>query len=169
MHQLQCIVDEGLATHFGPITIDARVGVTGCGGVTITGMDDEIIPFRIDVAEAVLVDLRERLARTRWPDQLPGTGREYGADLATVQDLCNYWLHQYDWRRAEAELNAWPQFESTFDDTHVHFIHARPKHEDAMPLCLTHGREMIRNGPGGAYRRPIRPIAPANTRRGRGR
>jgi epoxide hydrolase len=102
-------------------------------------MDDEIIPFRIAIAEEVLVDLRERLARTRWPDQIPGTVREYGADLATVQDLCNYWLHQFDWRQAEAALNAWPQFETTIEDTHVHFIHARSKHADAMPLCLTHG------------------------------
>lgn len=107
--------------------------------VRSAGMKDEIIPFRIAVAEEVLVDLRERLARTRWPDQLPGIVREYGADLATLQDLCAYWLHHFDWRRAEAELNEWPQFTTVLNDTHVHFMHARSKHENAMPLCLTHG------------------------------
>jgi pimeloyl-ACP methyl ester carboxylesterase len=102
-------------------------------------MNESVVPFRVAVAEEVLVDLRERLARTRWPDQLPGTTREYGADLATVQDLCDYWLNEFDWRKAEAALNLWPQFETTLDDTHVHFIHARSKHDNAMPLCLTHG------------------------------
>jgi pimeloyl-ACP methyl ester carboxylesterase len=110
-----------------------------CGAITITRVDDKITPFHIDVADGVLVDLRERLARTRWPDQIPGTGREYGADLATVQDLCDYWLHQFDWRQAEAVLNSWPQFETVIDDTHVHFIHARSRHDNAMPLVLTHG------------------------------
>ncbi len=102
-------------------------------------MSDAIIPFQIAVPDDVLADLKHRLARTRWPDQLPGTTWEYGTDLATLQNLCAYWLDGYDWRAAEASLNSWPQFETTIDDTHVHFIHARSRHADALPLCITHG------------------------------
>ncbi len=96
-------------------------------------------PFTIAVPDAVLDDLRDRLARTRWPDQIPGTGWDYGAELGTVQDLCEYWRTTFDWRAAEAELNRWPQFTTDIDDIHVHFIHARSPHPDAMPLCVTHG------------------------------
>ena len=102
-------------------------------------MSDAILPFQIAVPDDVLVDLKSRLARTRWPDQLPGTTWEYGTDLATLQELCAYWLERYDWRQAEAALNAWPQFETTINDTHVHFIHTRSPHADALPLCITHG------------------------------
>jgi microsomal epoxide hydrolase len=102
-------------------------------------MSDEIVPFRIAVADEVLTDLRERLARTRWPDQIPGTTWEYGADLPTVRDLCQYWLTSFDWRAAEARLNEWPQFETTIDGLHLHLAHVRSPHPDAMPLCITHG------------------------------
>ena len=102
-------------------------------------MADEITPFRIAVPDSVLDDLRERLARTRWPDQIPGTTWEYGSELATVQDLCRYWLDGYDWRAAEARLNEWPQFETDVDGLHVHFVHVRSPHPGAVPLCITHG------------------------------
>ena len=102
-------------------------------------MADELTPFRIAVPDSVLDDLRERLARTRWPDQIPGTTWEYGSELATVQDLCRYWLDEFDWRAAEARLNAWPQFEADVDGLHVHFVHVRSPHRDAVPLCITHG------------------------------
>lgn len=108
-------------------------------------------PFTIATPEAVLTDLRERLARTRWPDQLPGTTWEYGTDVETLKELCEYWRTSFDWRAAEAVLNRWPQFTVTYDDSdakpagedvtgvHQHFVHARSPHADAMPLCLTHG------------------------------
>lgn len=103
----------------------------------------DVRPFTIAVPDAVLDDLRDRLARTRWPDQIPGTSWEYGAHLDAVRDLCEYWRTEYDWRAAEAELNRWPQFETdiTLDigDVHQHFVHARSPHADAIPLCLTHG------------------------------
>ena len=102
-------------------------------------MADEITPFRIAVPDSVLDDLRERLVRTRWPDQIPGTTWEYGSELATVQDLCRYWLDEFDWRAAEARLNEWPQFETDLDGLHVHFAHVRSPHPDAVPLCITHG------------------------------
>ncbi len=102
-------------------------------------MSDEIRPFTIAVADEVLTDLRERLARTRWPDQIPGTEWQYGADLDTVRDLCEYWRTSFDWRAAEAELNRWAQFEADLDDIHLHFIHARSPHPEAIPLCITHG------------------------------
>ena len=70
-----------------------------------------VSPFRIDVPDAVLDDLRERLARTRWPAQLDDAGWDYGTELTYLQELCAYWEHEFDWRAAEARLNAWPQFE----------------------------------------------------------
>jgi microsomal epoxide hydrolase len=99
----------------------------------------EIRPFRITVDDGVLDDLRERLDRTRWPDQIPGSGWDYGTDLAELQDLCTYWRDEFDWRAAEARLNAWPQCETYIDDTHVHFVHARSPYAGALPLVMTHG------------------------------
>lgn len=105
--------------------------------------NSDVRPFTIAVPDEVLDDLRERLARTRWPDQIPGTTWEYGAEIDTVRDLCEYWRTTYDWRAAEAELNRWPQFETDIEldvgTVHQHFIHARSPHPDAIPLCLTHG------------------------------
>ena len=75
---------------------------------------EAIRPFKIEVPEAVLVDLRERLARTRWPDQIPGTGWDYGTELAYLRQLCETWRTAYDWREHETALNRWPQF--TTDD-----------------------------------------------------
>jgi pimeloyl-ACP methyl ester carboxylesterase len=102
-------------------------------------MGQAIRPFEIEVPEAVLADLRERLARTRWPDQLPGTGWEYGTELAYLKALCEAWRTSYDWRSHEAGLNRWPQFTTTIDGQSLHFVHAKSKHADAFPLILTHG------------------------------
>jgi epoxide hydrolase len=95
--------------------------------------------FRIDVPETVLVDLRERLAKTRWPEALPGDLWERGADLAYIRELCDYWRDGYDWRKHEAALNAYPQFISTIDGVDIHFWHVRSKQASALPLCLVHG------------------------------
>jgi microsomal epoxide hydrolase len=100
---------------------------------------DELRPFRVDVPEAVLDDLRDRLARTRWPDQIPGSGWDYGTDLAYLQDLCDTWLHKYDWRAQEAKFNRWPHFLTDIDGQQIHFIHARSDNADALPLIITHG------------------------------
>lgn len=97
------------------------------------------VTFRISVQDEVLDDLRERLANTRWPDQIPGSGWDRGPDVAWMRDLCEYWRTGYDWRKAEARINAWPQFMAQLDGLDLHFIHARSKHRDATPLVLVHG------------------------------
>jgi microsomal epoxide hydrolase len=102
-------------------------------------MSDAIRPFKIEVPDAVLADLRERLARTRWPDQIPGSGWDYGTELAYLKSLCETWRTRYDWRAHEAALNRWPQFETTIDGQRLHFVHAKSKRADAFPLLLTHG------------------------------
>jgi microsomal epoxide hydrolase len=102
-------------------------------------MSDEIRPFRIEVPEDVLDDLRERLARTRWPDQIPGSGWDYGTDRAYLQDLCETWRTGFDWRAQEERFNRWPHFLTEIDGQQVHFIHARSPEPDALPLLITHG------------------------------
>lgn len=106
-------------------------------GVRMRGMT--LRPYEIHVPDAVLADLNERLARTRWPDPIPGTGWEYGADIGYVRELCAYWRDGYDWRKQEAALNAYPQFMAEVDGVDLHFWHVRGKGPDAMPLLLVHG------------------------------
>ena len=96
-------------------------------------------PFAIHVPDAVLADLRDRLARTRWPDPIPDTGWDYGADVAYVQELCEYWRTSYDWRKHEAALNHYPQFLSTIDGVDLHYWHVRGKGPNPFPLLLVHG------------------------------
>jgi epoxide hydrolase len=100
---------------------------------------EEIRPFRIDVSDAELEDLRERLARTRWPDELPGVGWSYGVALDYVKEMAQYWRTSFDWRKQEAVLNEFPQFTTTIDGTNVHLLHVRSPEPNAMPLILTHG------------------------------
>ena len=101
----------------------------------------EIRPFRIDVPETDLDDLRQRLARTRWPDELPGVGWDDGVPLGYLRELAEYWRISYDWREHEARLNELPQFTTTIDGQHLHFLHVRSPEPDALPLplLLTHG------------------------------
>jgi epoxide hydrolase len=101
--------------------------------------ETQIRPFRIEVPEQDLEDLRDRLARTRWPDELPGVGWSYGVPLGHVKEMAEYWRTSYDWREHEARLNQLPQFTTTIDGTHVHFLHVRSPEPDALPLILTHG------------------------------
>ena len=96
-------------------------------------------PFRIAVPDAVLTDLRERLARTRFPDEMPGSGWTYGTSLAYVRELVAYWRDRYDWRAAEARLNSWPQFRATVGGLGIHFIHARGVGPRPLPVVITHG------------------------------
>ncbi len=98
-----------------------------------------IRPFRINVAEEDLVDLRRRLAATRWPEQETVADDSQGVPLATLQQLVRYWQTDYDWRKVEARLNALPQFITEIDGLDIHFIHVRSKHENALPLIVTHG------------------------------
>lgn len=102
-------------------------------------MTEAIDPYLVDVDDDVLTDLHERLVRTRLPDQIDGTGWEFGFPVAELRDLVEYWRDGYDWRVHEARLNEFPQFRTTVDGQNLHFIHARSPHEDAVPLLLMHG------------------------------
>ncbi|WP_214110408.1 epoxide hydrolase family protein [Acrocarpospora catenulata] len=96
-------------------------------------------PFRIEIPESDLDDLRNRLARTRWPAELPGVGWSRGVPLGYLQELAEYWRTDFDWRAAEARLNAHPQFMAEIDGTNVHFLHVRSPEPHATPLIITHG------------------------------
>jgi pimeloyl-ACP methyl ester carboxylesterase len=98
-----------------------------------------IRPFRVDVPDEELAELRRRIAATRWPTKELVADRSQGVQLATLQELARYWTSEYDWRRCEARLNALPQFTTEIDGVEIHFIHVRSGHENALPLIMTHG------------------------------
>jgi len=98
-----------------------------------------IRPFHVDVPEKALVDLRRRIAATRWPDKETVADQSQGAHLAKLQALVRYWGSGYDWRKAEAKLNALPQFTTNVDGLDIHFIHVRSRHKNALPVIITHG------------------------------
>ena len=98
-----------------------------------------IRPFRVNVPEDDLLDLRQRLAATRWPDREIVADQSQGVKLATIQQLVRYWQTDYDWRNVEKRLNAVPQFITEIDDVDIHFIHVRSKHDNALPMIVTHG------------------------------
>jgi pimeloyl-ACP methyl ester carboxylesterase len=98
-----------------------------------------IHPFKAHVPDHVLIDLRRRLADTRWPDQLTDTTWEYGADIKKVRELAEYWQNSYDWRAQEARINRFDQFTTEIDGQQIHFIHQRSSRPDAIPLLLIHG------------------------------
>ena len=104
-----------------------------------TPSGDDIAPYRIDVADAELDDLRDRLARTRWPEAETVDDWSQGLPLAYLQELCATWSSSYDWRATEARLNAFPQFRTTIDGLGIHFLHVRSPEPDALPLVMTHG------------------------------
>ena len=104
-----------------------------------TMTDLTIRPFQIHVPEEDLVDLRRRIAATRWPEKETVADQSQGVPLATMQELTRYWATDYDWRKAEAKLNAYPQFVTTIDGLDIHFIHVRSRHKNALPLIITHG------------------------------
>ncbi|MBQ6650885.1 MAG: alpha/beta fold hydrolase [Atopobiaceae bacterium] len=93
----------------------------------------------IHVDDEVLVDLRERLARTRWPEQIPGAGWDYGSNLGFVRELCDWWRDEYDWRAWEERLNQWPTYVAEVDGVEIAFWHVRGTGENPLPLLLMHG------------------------------
>src|SRR5262249_21179651 len=107
--------------------------------MSTTETGTEIRPFHVEIPEERLEDLRRRIAATRWPTRELVADRSQGVQLAALQELARYWTTDYDWRRAEAKLNALAQFTTEIDGTDVHFIHIRSRHEDALPLIMTHG------------------------------
>jgi len=101
--------------------------------------ETEIHPFRVDMPDDAITDLRRRITATRRPSRELVTDRSQGVQLATIQELSRYWATDYDWRRCEAQLNALPQFRTGIDGVDIHFIHVESPHADALPLIMTHG------------------------------
>jgi pimeloyl-ACP methyl ester carboxylesterase len=105
----------------------------------LAGDADAIRPFRVSIPQKALDDLRRRLKATRWPDRETVEDQSQGAQLAKLQELVRYWGTGYDWRKAEARLNALPQFVTTIDGVDIHFIHVRSRHKNALPVIVAHG------------------------------
>jgi pimeloyl-ACP methyl ester carboxylesterase len=104
-----------------------------------TTEDNAIRPFRVSIPQEALVDLRRRIGATQWPERETVTDDSQGVQFATIQKLARYWQTEYDWRKCEAKLNAVPQFITQIDGLDIHFIHVRSKHENALPMIVTHG------------------------------
>jgi pimeloyl-ACP methyl ester carboxylesterase len=136
-------------TRFEQLTRAITIGVIAMATVTSPGLsstpaaaennDTAIRPFRVTIPEKQLVELRRRIADTRWPTKELVGDRSQGVQLATLKALASYWATDYDWRKAEAKLNAVPQFVTKIDGVDIHFIHVTSRHENAMPLIMTHG------------------------------
>ena len=122
-----------LSMFAGPIQAQATSAASQGAG------DPSIRPFKVEVPQAALDDLRRRIAATRWPDKETVADRSQGAQLEKLQELVRYWGSAYDWRKTEAKLNALPQFVTTIDGVDIHFIHVRSQHANALPVIVTHG------------------------------
>jgi pimeloyl-ACP methyl ester carboxylesterase len=120
-----------MAVSFGAMTNNDSISPPPAAG--------RIRPYRVSVPQADVDDLRERLARTRWTRDLPGTGWERGVPAGYLRELAAYWATEFDWRAQEAALNVFPQFITTIDGTDLHFLHVRSVERDATPLLLLHG------------------------------
>src|SRR5688572_23410829 len=114
---------QAVATHPGTLAVDP----------------DAIRPFRVSIPEKEIDELRRRIAATRWPTRELVDNRSQGVQLATLRELARYWSTEYDWRKCEARLNSLPQFTTEIDGVEIHFIHVRSRHENALPLIMTHG------------------------------
>ena len=99
----------------------------------------EAKPFEISISDEILADLRKRLAATRWPDELPGVGWEYGSNMDYLKELVDYWRNDFDWRAQERRINSFNHFRATVGGLGIHFIHERGKGPNPMPLVITHG------------------------------
>jgi pimeloyl-ACP methyl ester carboxylesterase len=102
-------------------------------------MSDDITPFRLDIPDAALADLHQRLRQTRWPDRETVDDWSQGIPLDYTRSLCEYWLERYEWRASETRLNRFPQFRTEIDGTDIHFVHVRSAEDGALPLVITHG------------------------------
>lgn len=141
------LVAAGLAsTCGGPVpAVDSAAGGPPVAAAASTAAEQAstggtaIRPYTIAVPDAVLTDLKDRLRRTRWPSEIPGTDWDYGSNLAYVKELIDYWQTTFDWRAQEKTLNALPQFMTTIDGLDIHFVHQKSSHANATPLILIHG------------------------------
>jgi pimeloyl-ACP methyl ester carboxylesterase len=133
---------HGSSTHSqrtAPATAPATATLTESLVVATLTDDESIRPFRFEASDAALEDLRRRILATRWPDRETVSDDSQGVQLATMQQLADYWANHYDWRRIEARLNAFPNFLTEIDGLDIHFIHIRSRHENALPIIVTHG------------------------------
>jgi pimeloyl-ACP methyl ester carboxylesterase len=134
---------------FAQLTRAIRIGVIAMPTMTSLTLsstpaagennDTAIRPFRVTIPEKEIVELRRRIAATRWPTKELVGDRSQGVQLATLKELVRYWATNYDWRKAEARLNAYPQFVTKIDGVDIHFIHVKSRHPNAMPMIITHG------------------------------
>src|SRR5213082_108998 len=108
-------------------------------GSTQAGDKNAVRPFHVNIPEAELTELRRRINATRWPERETVTDQSQGVQLAFIQALARYWATEYDWRKVEARLNAVPNFITEIDGLDIHFIHVRSKHENALPVLISHG------------------------------
>jgi pimeloyl-ACP methyl ester carboxylesterase len=134
-------VPARLPTRRDVLTTSATAAAIGLlpGQFAAAADDHAIRPFKVNVPAKVIADLRERIAGTRWPDRETVDDRSQGIQLAKLQELMRYWEANYDWRKAEAKLNALPQFMTNIDGIDIHFIHVRSRHQNALPVIITHG------------------------------
>jgi pimeloyl-ACP methyl ester carboxylesterase len=117
----------------------ASVGGTAAAQAKPAGVPDAIRPFRVHFPDEAVADMKRRIGATRWPDKETVADASQGAQLAKLQELLRYWGSGYDWRKAEATLNALPQFMTKIDGVDIHFIHVKSRHPNALPLIITHG------------------------------
>jgi pimeloyl-ACP methyl ester carboxylesterase len=120
-------------------SVASALALPWASAATQSRSEEAIVAFTFRASEAALMDLTRRLDQTRWPERETGAGWQQGPPLAAVRDLVEYWRSGYDWRRCEAELSGWPQFTTRLDRLGIHFIHVRSRHENALPIVLTHG------------------------------
>jgi pimeloyl-ACP methyl ester carboxylesterase len=128
----QAFDEQGCRSVTKPREADMSVMTEKSAGATIR-------PFYVNVPDAELTELRRRINATKWPERETVTDASQGVQLATIQELARYWVTDYDWRTCEAKLNAQPQFVTEIDGLDIHFIHVRSRHENALPLIVTHG------------------------------
>ncbi len=126
---------------YAPLALaaDVKTSVSPTSAISGESQDESIRPFRVHVPDALLANLRKRITATQWPDKETVNDVSQGVQLANLQALVQYWGNGYDWRKAEAKLNALPEFVTTIDGVDIQFIHVRSRHPNAMPLILTHG------------------------------
>jgi pimeloyl-ACP methyl ester carboxylesterase len=120
-------------------TMAAGLALGASPTLAATADDAAIHPFRANVPQVAVDDMRRRLVATRWPEKETGADNSQGPPLAQLKELVSYWGSDYDWRKAEAQLNAFPQFMTRIDGVDIHFIHVRSKHKNALPLIISHG------------------------------
>jgi pimeloyl-ACP methyl ester carboxylesterase len=146
-HPISGAEDAGALTRRRLLATSAAVGAVSAASFSAPGyaqaasgdIAHAIRPFHVDVPEADIVDLKRRIAATRWPDRETVNDPSQGVQLATMQKLAQYWQTKHDWRRVEARLNALPQFMTEIDGLDIHFIHVRSRHKNALPMIVTHG------------------------------